>query len=65
VVLLITIATLITSVHGGIFALRFQKKLYLILGFSAGALLGVVFFDLLPAAFELSGAKYGMNPADR
>ncbi|WP_461463535.1 ZIP family metal transporter [Mucilaginibacter sp.] len=46
---------------GGIFALRFRKKLYLILGFSAGALLGVVFFDLLPTAFQLSGAKYGMN----
>lgn len=46
---------------GGVFALKFQKKLYLILGFSAGALLGVVFFDLLPTAFELAGPKYGLN----
>jgi len=61
VILLITIATFITTILGGLFALRFRKKLYLILGFSAGALLGVVFFDLLPEAFELSGAKYGMN----
>jgi zinc transporter ZupT len=61
VILLITTATFITTMLGGIFALRFRKKLYLILGFSAGALLGVVFFDLLPEAFQLSGAKYGMN----
>jgi zinc transporter ZupT len=61
VILLITTATFITTLFGGIFALRFQRKLYLILGFSAGALLGVVFFDLLPEAFQLSGAKYSMN----
>jgi zinc transporter ZupT len=61
VILLISIGTFITTMLGGIFALKFQRKLYLILGFSAGALLGVVFFDLLPASFELSGAKYGMS----
>lgn len=39
---------------GGLFALRFQDKLHLILGFSAGAVLGVVFFDLMPEALNLS-----------
>jgi zinc transporter ZupT len=61
VIILISIGTFITTMLGGIFALKFQNKLYLILGFSAGALLGVVFFDLLPTSFELSGAKYGMS----
>ena len=37
---------------GGLFALRFQDKLHLILGFSAGSVIGVAFFDLLPGALE-------------
>lgn len=42
---------------GGLFALRFRDKLHLILGFSAGAVAGVAFFDLLPEAIEL-GREY-------
>jgi ZIP family zinc transporter len=44
----ISIAALISTFLGGIFALRFKDKLHLILGFSAGAIIGVAFFDLLP-----------------
>jgi ZIP family zinc transporter len=32
-----------------------KDRLHLILGFSAGAVLGVAFFDLMPEAFELTG----------
>jgi len=39
-------------VLGGSFALKFKDKLHLILGFSAGSVVGVAFFDLLPEAFE-------------
>lgn len=39
---------------GGFFALRFRDKLHLILGFSAGAVLGVAFLDLLPEAINLT-----------
>ncbi|MGB8492251.1 MAG: ZIP family metal transporter [Bacteroidales bacterium] len=46
---------------GGLFALRFQDKLRLILGFSAGAVIGVVFFDLLPEAMELGSKKYSFG----
>ena len=42
---------------GGLFALRLQDKLHLVLGFSAGAVVAVAFFDLLPEALEL-GEKY-------
>lgn len=56
----ISIATLVFTFLGGIFALRFKDKLHLILGFSAGAIIGVAFFDLLPEAIELGSKNYGV-----
>lgn len=49
----IAIATFVFTLAGGYLALRFKDKLHLILGFSAGAVLGVVFFDLIPESIEL------------
>ncbi|MDE2399468.1 MAG: ZIP family metal transporter [Patescibacteria group bacterium] len=54
----ISIAALASTLFGGIFALRFKDKLHLILGFSAGAILGVAFFDLLPEAINLGSKNY-------
>jgi zinc transporter ZupT len=42
-----------STLFGGFFALRFRKHIHLILGFTAGVLLGVVAFDILPESFEL------------
>lgn len=53
-VILIAFATFISKFLGGLFALRFKDKLHLVLGFSAGAVIGVAFFDLLPEAIELA-----------
>ena len=39
--------------RGGLLALRMRDQLHLILGFSAGAVIGVAFFDLLPEAVVL------------
>ena len=39
-----------STLMGGLLALRLHDKLHLILGFSAGAVIGVAFFDLLPEA---------------
>jgi zinc transporter ZupT len=39
---------------GGLLALRLRDKLHLILGFSAGAVIGVAFFDLLPEALSFA-----------
>jgi ZIP family zinc transporter len=39
---------------GGLLALHLQDRLHLILGFSAGAVLGIAFFDLIPEAVSLS-----------
>lgn len=52
-IILISIAAFASTLLGGLFALKFKDKLHLILGFSAGAIIGVAFFDLIPEALEL------------
>ncbi len=54
-IIIITIATFFSTFLGGLFALRLKDRLHLVLGFSAGAIIAVAFFDLLPEAFELAG----------
>src|SRR5215831_6881526 len=56
--LVLGFAALGATLLGGAFALRYQDKLHLILGFSAGAVLGVALFDLLPESFELTRKHY-------
>src|SRR5438045_5854995 len=51
-------AAFAATMLGGIFALYRRDRLHLILGFSAGAVLGVALFDLLPEAFDLAGKTY-------
>lgn len=55
----IAFAAALFTLLGGLFALRFNDKLHLILGFSAGAVIGVAFFDLLPEALELAAPSFG------
>jgi zinc transporter ZupT len=55
-VILISLCAVVATLLGGAFALYFKDKLHLVLGFSAGAVIGVAFFDLLPEAIEL-GSK--------
>jgi zinc transporter ZupT len=50
-----------STMIGGFFALRFRNHLHLILGFTAGVLLGVVAFDILPESFELI-REGGLDP---
>lgn len=60
-VLLIILATIIFTTLGGLFAIRFQDKLHLILGFSAGAVLGVALFDLLPESIILTNGTFDIK----
>jgi zinc transporter ZupT len=48
-------ATFVMTLLGGLLALKLQDRLHLVLGFSAGAVIGVAFFDLIPEAIELVG----------
>lgn len=58
---LIALAAFSSTVAGGLLALGLRDKLHLILGFSAGAVMGVAFFDLLPESLAL-GSGYVAAP---
>lgn len=55
--LIIAAGAFLSTLLGGLLALRLRDKLHLILGFSAGAVIGVAFFDLLPEAVNF-GTKF-------
>jgi ZIP family zinc transporter len=50
----VSIAAFVMTLLGGMLALRLQDRLHLVLGFSAGAVIGVAFFDLIPEAITLA-----------
>ena len=56
---IISIAAGCSTLIGGSLALRLRDRLHLILGFSAGAVIAVAFFDLMPEALNLSDTAYG------
>lgn len=61
--LLLSFVAFLSTLGGGLFAMRFSKKLHLILSFTAGVLLGVVSFDLLPEIFE-QASEHGVDPLE-
>jgi zinc transporter ZupT len=56
--MMLAVGTFFSTSAGGLFALRHRDRLHLILGFSAGVILGVVAFDLLPEISRLSGETH-------
>jgi zinc transporter ZupT len=62
VILPIAAATCVATMLGGWLGISLRDRLHLILAFSAGAVIGVAFFDLLPEAVELGGSG-GPHPA--
>ena len=52
--LLFSLASLLSTFAGGLLALKFSDRLHYLLSFTAGVLLGVVSFDVLPEIFELA-----------
>ena len=44
----LSFATFISTFFGGLFSIKFKDRLYLVMGFTAGVLLGVVAFDIFP-----------------
>lgn len=59
--ILLSITTLLSTLAGGLLALRMHDRLHFILAFTGGVLLGVVAFDVLPEAFELAH-EHGLDP---
>lgn len=59
-IIIFLFATFISTLLGGLFAYRFKDKLHIIVGFSAGAVIGVTFFDLMPEALELGINTYSI-----
>src|SRR5664280_3689473 len=53
-VVVFALSTCVSTLVGGLVALRNRDRMHLILGFTAGVLLGLVAFDLLPEVFALS-----------
>ncbi len=61
--IILSIFTFISTTAGGIFALKNKDKLHLVMSFTAGVLLGVCFFDILPEALNIINEnKLQMSP---
>jgi zinc transporter ZupT len=58
---LIAAAAFGATMLGGALALRLRDRLHLILGFSAGAVVAVAFFDLLPEAMRLAAPMHDVS----
>jgi zinc and cadmium transporter len=54
----IAILASLAAFAGGAIALRFRDKLHIILGLSAGAVIGAALFDLIPEAIELGESVF-------
>src|SRR5579872_1344944 len=46
--------TFISTALGGLFGIKNRDKLHLVMSFTAGVLVGVCFFDILPEAFSIT-----------
>jgi len=58
----IALATVLATFLGGLLALKSHQRLHLVLGLSAGLLLGLVAFDLIPEIFELNTSEVAHVP---
>lgn len=54
---LLSLLTFISTILGGLFGLKHQDRLHLILGFTAGVLLGVVTLDIFPEIITLTSQQ--------
>ena len=59
--IILALAAFAATFLGGFFAIKSKDKLHLILGFSAGAVIAVAFFDLIPEALELGKSYFALG----
>jgi ZIP family zinc transporter len=61
--ILLSLATFFSTFFGGLFVIKNKEKLHRIMGFTAGVLLGVIFFDIMPEIFEiLKAGNFPITP---
>ncbi len=53
--ILFSFATFLSTLGGGLFGMRYRDRLHLIISFTAGVLIAVAFFDIIPEMFGLMG----------
>jgi ZIP family zinc transporter len=58
IVIGIALGATMATMLGGVLALKWEGKLPLVMGFSAGAVIGVAFFDLAPEALAAGDGLY-------
>lgn len=58
---LFSIGTFLSTLGGGLFGIRNRDRLHYIMSFTAGVLLGVCFFDILPEGFRIV-SENGLEP---
>lgn len=63
IAIILAASTAIATTTGGYLAIKSKDRLHLVLGLSAGLLLGLVAFDLLPEIFELNSQELLHAPA--
>jgi ZIP family zinc transporter len=51
----VSLFTFVSTLLGGLFGLKNRKRLHYIMSFTAGVLIAVAFFDILPEVYSLSG----------
>lgn len=56
-VIVFAVLTFLSTFLGGLFGLKYKDKLHLILGFTAGVLLGVVAFDIFPEIINVTAGR--------
>ena len=54
--IIFTTLTFISTLGGGLFAVRYRKRFGMLAAFAAGVLIAVSLFDLLPETFKLAAA---------
>lgn len=51
--ILLSIATFVSTFSGGMFGIKHRDKIHAIISFTAGALIAVAFFDIIPEIFSV------------
>ena len=55
------LAAMVATLAGGLLALRLRHRIGLILGVTAGIVIGVALFDLVPEAMDLAGDRWSVR----